>query len=542
MLTLTTPFALVGAKNSVSLGASSDKYITASGSKASLRLHFADIPVDGDTFSIQFGDFDEIFTCKTAPDDSGFEFYDNTARITPLTLEEYVAAIAGEIFEMNRYLSDDYLITADWEGTYATVGDLVFTAREVGTASDIDSDLQAVAWPHTTPKTAVAGVDNTYSANFKIEAAVEFEDVLNSGDYNRRITLELPPADDSSVKFELSEFLYTALKNESNNFNLPAYNQSSVAAADKICRRYRVRVTEKYGSTPEYYKGEGWGGITGSAFALYGGFNPVEVPGSAFLTYMNANKKFLSFYPGTKDIGPDQHEYLYYPTYADNDLKLYGDVYFTDGTSSLNNLLKTKLAAKKYEVYCFPAGYSQLAIAAINVSKTVAYYDLKVKDASGNLISELRRYRMIYKENYRSRYFLFLNSLGAYETLWCRGVQEFNPKYTGEIFEHILEPGYAVPDGQFQELGRSTEMIYKGATGFVTKAEIDYLAKEFMNSERVYLVSRPTGSDPDGWYVPVLHLSDEQAPYDDEKRLFAFDFQYKIAYIYGVHSGIWDVI
>src|SRR5699024_1526775 len=150
---------------------------------------------------------------------------------------------------------------------------------------------------------------------------------------------------------------------------------------------------------------------------------------------------FLTWQPNNKRVTPDQQEYLYYLTtnQAYTTLYMHGQATFSDGTTA--DIPSKSIIGATDKLCIIPVGYGQLGLADLDATKTVKKYSICVnKSADPTALenrSEDRTYVLDHQYYKHTRYFLYQNSLGGFETLRCTG------KFTDKI-EVLQQEGQRV--------------------------------------------------------------------------------------------------
>lgn len=469
------PQAVALAKNPMAITLDTDNYITTPGQKCMVDLDFTGDPVAGETLMLAWNGKTVLFTFvdyMTAPDNSGLQIWTND-------FGDYMDDYLGYV---RRDIRSNFLLYADFEvevvnGGMGSAG-IRLTAREAGVKYNlaITSTVSGMA-----VGAQVNGVDEVVRENFKINAYVYLEEVFNSGSFQNIIALQ-GNVTENQCRFELNEILFSYLKPV-----LPSYNQTAVSLALDLLKRYYIAFAESY-NVPEEVKFVDHDSM-GILSVLLAGYSFEKFPGNTFLAdYINhANaRKFLTTQPRIKDISREQQEYLYfYNNKISGTLELKAKVYFTDGTSSTS--VRLSVTGLQKQVYVFPAGFSQLALVGIDPAKTVLSYEIFVSHSTAGTQSEIFTYQVDHNLYENSFYFLFLNSLGGMDTVWCKGSQALNAKFSREFFQKILPADYTVTEAEKEEYNLLFSQEFTVATGFKSKEYIEYL-QDFYRSEMVFII------------------------------------------------------
>jgi hypothetical protein len=477
MLSIVTDVPEIGlAKNPIAIKLETDNYITTPGGKFSIQLNFTGNPAIGNTIQFQWGDYDYTFTVvatATPRANAGLQIYENGFGDPMDVFIQYVLADLRSLYQLDA----DY----DIQVTYADATDatILITARETGAAYDltVTNGLANVA-----TAAQVLGVNEVVRDNFKANVLIYTENIFNSGLFTK-LNEQLGHVDDSNqCTFEVNEELLSILEAD-----VPAFNQAIITQCEKMYKRYYLAYAESYGipSVMQYVANQA---PTPKA-VIFAGLSWEAFPGNTFIVdYTSAAaRKFLTTQPRAKTITTTQQEFLYlYNKQTGGTLNLVAKVYYTDGSNTTNTILSKTPLVK--QVYIFPAGYTQLGIAALDATKTVKKYEIYVSHSVQGTQSETFTYTVehnAYRDNF---YFLFQNSLGGFDTVWCNGVIAQKTAFTKEVFQNIAVADYENTGFEVAEYNQLFQQKYIVSTGHISKEYAEYL-QDFYNSEHVYIVS-----------------------------------------------------
>ncbi|HEX8506337.1 MAG TPA: hypothetical protein VF630_13295 [Hymenobacter sp.] len=263
--------------------------------------------------------------------------------------------------------------------------------------------------------------------------------------------------------------------------HLPAVSQAAPSRADSLFRRFYFRYAEKYGAEPVAAP------LSNQAqhYVVFGGLDFFELPAATwFNSYQAGAKPFLTWEPNDKKCLPDQPEYLYFmpDSFALESFQVQVRVRYADGTAG--ELVAAVVEnVHRYEVYCLPAGYQQLALGG---GKAVAGWEVWVSDAAGVAQSERRRYQLDRNYVAKPRYFLYTNSLGGVSTLACTGRAKTALDVKSEEADRPLGAGYDPLLGDTLVLDKSGGPVLSVSSGPLRRAQLVAL-QDFLLAKRVTL-------------------------------------------------------
>lgn len=344
--------------------------------------------------------------------------------------------------------------------------------------------------------------------NYRLYNDVRVEDVADSNTYVSKLKVALVPASTGAVQFHLAEAFRDVF-----SFTPPSLNASEIVRLTSRIKRFINYSGELQDSQTIP------GSLTASLpnLVLFGGIDKVNYPDIDFFnTYLPANKKFLTWAPLTKLVDKLQEDYLSYFIFGNSStLKLSITAYYDDGTDE-TEVTKTKIGTSRAHIYQIPAGPSNSGAVLINPAKNLIKYTVSLLNQSDSLISEVRTYIIAPYRHPRTRFFLFINSLGGYEVLRFTGVAAKKTEFSREVIQKYLSANYASQDGEFEV--NSSIMSERGnySSGLVDRQWHEYL-KDFLLSKRVYDVTT-------GKRIPVAILSSEHNEEDqDYTRYIRFE-------------------
>ncbi len=242
--------------------------------------------------------------------------------------------------------------------------------------------------------------------------------------------------------------------------------------------------------------------------------------------------KFLTKQPRKKIIRPDQLEWLYWPSgLSAADATFTITVYFSDGT---NSIVSNTIPVQPYCIYCFATGYEMNRLADIMPGKTVVYYEAFVTD-SMNEVGEKFTYIMEYKDAEDTKYLIFQNTFGGYDTMRFSGSTKTAVKRTGSTIPKVQTESSTAKDGTIIMDRQTLDGSLILRSGYMpTFTDLRYY-KELFGSSNVYeaRAALPEGEDSRR-YQPLLksliHDSETTDLIDDTSGLRAIEAKFKYAY------------
>jgi|GEM_PF-4934733 len=419
-------------------------------------------------------------------------------------------------FKANYYLDRDFDITL--------VGnDFIFTAKEVGADYNMtDSTETFVNGAFSFP---TAGVDYQEQENFKIAVDVYVEVTGNTNVYKKLETKYFIPDSNSRIDIDIQEELHAYLKREENS---PSYNQTAYSQCYNINKRYYIKYCEFYGTTPVFFTQ-----LTSSTYrVIKGGLKRELWPPVASdfrLQWLGNPLSSASFLPrffitrrAKRTATKIQQEYLYLcPAAALSNVRLRARVEYSNATASIATIASYSVLGQGI-TFLFPAGYTQLNLAALEAGRTPVRWFIYIDNAAGILKSEMICYE-ITDIAFIEKYFIYENSLGAWETLRTSGQRSHGSIIEKTEFQGITSNNYAATDTEIISTTESYQETYEQYTGnYFTKDEAQDLI-DMLKGEKLYELVN-------GKKVPVNVEAAEYFHDKDDNYQYGVMFKYRPAY------------
>ncbi|NJO90766.1 MAG: hypothetical protein HC831_18730 [Chloroflexia bacterium] len=257
---------------------------------------------------------------------------------------------------------------------------------------------------------------------------------------------------------------------------------------------------------------------------IMGGLSSRQWPGNNFFSQnLQSQGQFLTWQPDRKLISKQQQEYLYFSTISRAwfSVYLHCKAYFADGTTETKTLKNQTFEADK--ILIVPVGYAQLELDTEFPDKEILKYTIWLNNSSDpesyDKRSEPRTYAVDQTEFYKqTTYFLYQNSLGAFETLRCTGNLEKIVSHGRQSGKRIIDFTYTQSTRQYFNYDIRSRETVKMNTGYLFRDWKSHL-QEFYHSEGIYEI----GSS----FLPVV-LNTEKLNLPDTRDNIHFDeFEYQ---------------
>jgi hypothetical protein len=361
---------------------------------------------------------------------------------------------------------------------------------------------------------------NASEDNYKLYTDVRVEEVTGSSLYTSKFTTLLEPASDGLARFNLRPAFRNLLK-----ATPPTLNRSTFDRITDRIKFFKCFYGELYNDlvVPSTFTD------SNVMVVLLGGLDKKKYPSFDFFTsYLPTSKKFLTWTPMVKQINRAQEEYLSFFVYATGitSLKVQVTSYYDDATNS-TYIAATKTGTVKGHLYEIPVGPAHAGILAHNPAKNLTHYEVQLLNQVDVVVSEKRTYILNAITAPYVRYFLYLNSVGGYDTLLCTGKSTTESKIERSVVQKHLPMDYNALDGELEVNESVFQKVSDHSTGFLKGSygkEYQQSLLDFMNSRRVFEITS-------GQRVPVLVDKATVRYSEDESNEYYLRFTVQEAYV-----------
>lgn len=506
MLT-TVPAAHSFVKNPIVFEITTNTYLTTAGVKHRSKIAFTAAPTVGPSvLAMTFNGISLLMNGVTIVDDSGDQYRFKTGIET---FDVWLASFATA-------LQNNYIIGSNYSISYDTVLDEVYLDA---LADGPEWDIAFTATPGTSVASSVtAGVTRIVKENFHVVLQLSIRNLAAVEVAN--IKLDMERISDTLFRMRVEG----AIRKYVSPL-VPALDTAGIFASEVNTAYFTIRYYEAYGNPIDekyYYNG-------GSLYYLaFGGINETEYPTSTLLSGYLAQYKFLTWQKRSKSITKNQPEYLgwlHLSTDANPDVELKVVINYTDGTT-LTDYSIYMAGAASFRVYYANTGYGILVDPIADGVKIVDFYTVQVcVKTTHAALSEIMTYHLLQEDTSNTRYFIFCNSLGWWDTLRTTGDQIRGVSVSIDVFEKFMLHNYAVKDGRFIVSDKEGQRTYKQNTGLMdSKSVVDYLAELLLNPAAYEIRN--------GKLIPIIITTADIKLSNDfaTKDRFFIEFEYYEAY------------
>ncbi|SJN51606.1 hypothetical protein FM120_31515 [Sphingobacterium faecium PCAi_F2.5] len=348
-----------------------------------------------------------------------------------------------------------------------------------------------------------------FTPNLKIYCALFSVDQY--GEENSLISAALAPDLNGKAQWDFSK----PLTSECLSFgsDLPSLYEV-VFEKGKVVREFFVKITELYGEPQEANLS-----IKSSRKrVIYGGL-PKNLQNTSLTESLSQYGvvRFLKTSFENIKVNPDQPNWVSWFNISEDreSVQVQVELLYNDGTPYIFTA-HTYETVLKYEKLIFPVGLDQLGANDLYPELSIVSYKVSLK-SDGVVLSNVLNFEVDQRHHLYTRYFLFQNSLGAFESFYTYGRKsnsydiEKEKTRISQVQDFVLEIG---EDQDFDIQLLEKEEIN---TGWKSKAEIRSMRDFFMSSVKLTMI--------DGKWWPISVNSSSIKEFEDGNGLYALAFE-----------------
>lgn len=336
------------------------------------------------------------------------------------------------------------------------------------------------------------------------------ESAHGTGTYERVVQRVRPTDLAGQAELQLQGQLHAVLGPERPDLSKPL----RLTRLTSNIRRYYATIAEVQPGTglpgPKVYQAP--------ATVLHGGLPWALARAGTFFTPLPGD--FLSWRPAGEQLVGRQHHVLHAAlvpaTTASVEVRLLA---YRRGASASFFSLSDVLVLRPAPRGAAPSPYLVQFNARFDALSADAYR-AEVQLWVGGQVQASRRYRL--DDSYRHRQYIFLNSLGQWDTLSCRGPLTSKGSIERTVATTLLPAAYDVQDGPEAVVDVALESKLSVSTGGISPAEVEYL-RELLLSPEVYAVA---GEE----LRKIRLLTKDFIDYTDDAGADGVAFEYTYAY------------
>jgi hypothetical protein len=337
----------------------------------------------------------------------------------------------------------------------------------------------------------VAASANRFEANYRryLEVQVQQPD----GSYQKEVAFEIAPDENQESRFIVNRSFDGILTTQP-----PVAGSTQVKTVSDRVKTFKVRYGDLFDqlTLPTAFT------ESNPYQVIRGGISKEQFPTLQYLSdYLPTNKKFLTWKPDQETVARNQEEFLFFLVYATtvSALRVRYRLHYTDETTA--DHYKTTDAGSQAaqpatygEIYEIPAGVENAGLDLVTPAKTLYKYEVTVLNQSGAEISESRTFFIQTINAKNTRFLMFENSLGGYDTIRLEGRRSKAAEISSEQIRKNLTDTYDAEDFELESSDLQLRQRYQYSTGFLKKngeARVEWL-QDLLRSTRIYEVTSKT--------------------------------------------------
>ncbi len=500
------PPSIAFSKNPLWLTLQSDDYQPAQPVAAVNYILFTNAVAANDQEGLYWNGGGVLMTAANAPDNSGTQYPPGDGSFA------YVQSLVS-YFQGNYLIDANFIVTADNSGDSPR---LLFTARnpEADLNFNVNNNIG-----NLTP-----GTDNAALPNFAHHLEVWIDNTAGGFDkaYDANVPLDQPLTGATTI--DISGVLDSWLT-QPGQLDMPEL-QKPYSQYTATLRAWYIKYAQIYGSVPAVQK------VTTSAtsFIALGGLSMQnallrDIVDELCPTGDPGNNRFMRQGSINKLITKEQPEWLTFINLTDTAIRLIMQVFVYNTDGSTLTFTTSASQALPYQKYQFQTGYMQLDIDSnLNQGQTALYYTVQAKTVGGASLSQ--PYGYVIDTLYREfpRYFVYLNSYGAFQTIATVGKGQDEYDRTKTDAQLSLDRGTAAIQGDFLETNIRIQDKGTVNQGYDRAGRRNtMLLRDLMLSKQIYLYS-------DGTLIPVGLNTDNLKDAMDGNNVYANSFEWFARY------------
>lgn len=428
------------------------------------------------------------------------------------THEAYVKSLVP-YFQDNYFINEDFTVVAEF-ATYTVFGETIttwfirFYAKRPGAAYN----MSRRTFNGGIILNGIAGTNN--SANKNNSVFIELY-LLDADDENPERVWKGAIAMDVQGKaaVDVGDLLHPYLTPEIPSFILPVAQKCQDSR-----RKYYLRYAQAGGENLSDI-----GKLITSAehVIIRGGFGEKKGAPVSLIGKLKApagrEDKLLMLQGRHRYIREDQPVFIQWINFAETrQVIAVATITFADGRTITTNTNVVN-DVKQYEKVMFAVGFRQLNLGIMQ--GTVSEYTVRIHDNLGP-VSEPLRLTLNYAHLEYVRYFAYINSWGAVDTLMTYGRQSSQWKVYRESCEKVMPYHFTSTESQYVEWNQEYEDSSEVASGWIKKSELANYLDLFISPVKFRIVGGV------GYAVAINSDSIERGRDGDNLHGVVFTYQY----------------
>jgi hypothetical protein len=211
------------------------------------------------------------------------------------------------------------------------------------------------------------------------------------------------------------------------------------------------------------------------SLVVLGGVEQIKFSNNDFIeAYIELNKAFLTWVPQAKRyVFANQLHYLsFLVAFNSPELTVHIDMRYTDGSTAEKDIVYTNNDGQL--LFHVNTGVIGLQLSALQPTKKIWYYEVSVFAKTTFLVQQILianayRFYIDYRQFYYYNDFVYLNSLGGWDSLRLKGEREYTVDTSSTDVEHVIYKDAVdttTPQRQFSQVNVFKTDKYKADAGY----------------------------------------------------------------------------
>lgn len=478
----------------------SDDYTGAVGAVAVNRLYFSGPILSGTVVQLHWNGITTTLTAAGLPFMNGKQFKSGVPSPTWMNINL-------PFFQANPAIAKDFTVTVS---PVEEPPSLIFTSKQKGVAYNMLPVAVAGKWG---VENTTAGANETLRINHCVYIELYLEKIGGVGQ-DKIYEVYLPTDANGRAEIDIADVLNSALQPQIEN---PYWTGATAVIGRATSRKYQIKVAEAYGRPVKL----GLSAALPEKRVLWGGSGYYQQAGVSARLYADGLMKALRNGTTLRYVMTDEPQWLTFLCNADiTGLQYKMEVVWHDDTTGTYTVASLADVVTGQKII-LPAGITQLNVNSYNSGKRVKEYTLYLKTGS---TEKTLRYRYLADVNLRDKrkYFVYFNSLGAWECQRANGVED----RTIELKTYSSSKRLAYP----QVLGDAEQTDYYASYEQTFQCTTDWLSREEQKRCRDLFLSPRKYRYVNGELYPIGIVSNRMSELNDEETMLYYQFEYKLLF------------
>jgi hypothetical protein len=303
--------------------------------------------------------------------------------------------------------------------------------------------------------------------------------------------------------------------------------------------KYYLHFGEKYGTPITRYFAGGGGSSTDYKIALNGGVATDVFPGieNYYTEWLSgAGHKLLNVLPRVMVVDKNTPMWLYYflAATAEDTIDVNVELFFKNGTTDTEGISLGTVQPRS--VTCLPIGPPEMA--AYATLSELSHYTVEFERTSDNVKSEVFMFILSDIDFEFNRYFVYKNSLGTYEVLWCTGEAKSRTIHEYEDAKVMLPLDYTAENREILHYNKNFVKELDVPLG-VNSRDMRFDAQAWATTISDLLNSDDVFEYKDGNLLPIVVLNKAAELPTDAQSMMNFDLKYRYAHVHQSFTPNW---